>query len=380
MRLTERGISNLNKLYSKRGHPATNLNSILQYIRHRKNEGWSDNTLANDLKALIEFSRMINKTFEKVSPDDLYGFFDGLGSRVSFSSVKLYKAKLRIFFRFIKRNDLADICISKNQKSKEKLPDDLLTQEDVEKLITAASNLRDKAFIAFLYESGARKGEILDIQIKHISFDGHGAVATLPKGKTGARRIRIIFAAGYLRNWLDNHPDSKNRDAVVWASTKCPDKAMSYRTLWGNLRRLAKRVGIQKRVNPHSFRHARATHLANDLTEQQLKIYLGWTAGSTMAATYVHLSGRDVDEAILKANGIEIPEKEKANNRLKTVKCPRCKEIQDCKAMFCFKCGLPLTADATNTELTAENELMKLIENNGLFDELVRRIKANIGQ
>lgn len=66
----------------------------------------------------------------------------------------------------------------------------MLTPEDIEKLIDVAGNLRDKAFIAFLYESGARRGEVFSIQIKHIQFDEMGAVVTLPKGKTGARRIR----------------------------------------------------------------------------------------------------------------------------------------------------------------------------------------------
>lgn len=352
MKLTDRGITNLKELYSKCDRPTTNLSFILSYIRHRKNEGWADNTLANDLKALIELSRATNKVFEEVSQDDLYSFFDDLNSRISFSSVKLYKAKLRIFFRFIKRNDLADICISKKQKSKEKLPEDLLTQKDIEKLINTALNLRDKAFIALLYESGARKGEIMDIQVKHVQFDEQGAVVTLPKGKTGARRIRIVFATGYLRNWIDNHPDKKNRDDFIWASTKYEGKVMGYRTAWGNLQRLARKAGIQKRVNPHSFRHARATHLAKDLTEQQLKIYLGWTAGSSMAATYVHLSGKDVDNAILKLNGIEVQEKG-SDNALKTIKCPRCKEMQNENARYCFKCGLPLSAHAT-VEIPAE--------------------------
>ena len=60
---------------------------------------------------------------------------------------------------------------------------------------------------------------------------------------------------------------------------------------------VAKRCGIKKRVNPHSFEHARASNLANVLTEAQMKEYLGWVGDSKMAATYVHLSGRNVDNA-----------------------------------------------------------------------------------
>ena len=65
------------------------------------------------------------------------------------------------------------------------------------------------------------------------------------------------------------------------------------------------RAGIAKRVNPHSFRHARASNLANFLTEAQMKEYLGWVGDSRMASTYVHLSGRNIDNALFKLNGIK---------------------------------------------------------------------------
>lgn len=372
-------LERLKGVYSENHLPATNLNAILNYIRFRKNEGWAEDTVVNDLKTLIEFSRMTTKPFEEVNQEDLYEFFDYLNGHCKYSTARLHKVKLRLFFRYISRDDLVNVCIAKQRKSSSKLPEDLLTTEDIEKLIDTASSLRDKAFIALLYESGARKGEILDIQIKHIQFDENGCVVTLPKGKTGARRIRIIFSTGYLRNWLDNHPDKQNRDAPVWASTKYPNKAMSYYTAWGNIKRIAKKAGIQKPVHLHFFRHVRASHLAKTLTEAQLKVYLGWSAGSNMAATYVHLSGKDVDEAIFRANGKEIPGKDKKlDNILKTISCPRCKQMQDSKAQFCFKCGLPLTTEATNTEKTAETDLLKLIESSGLMAELVKKLQSQL--
>ena len=35
-----------------------------------------------------------------------------------------------------------------------------------------------------------------------------------------------------------------------------------------------------------------------------MNTYFGWIQGSAMSSVYVHLSGRDVDYAILKANGV----------------------------------------------------------------------------
>ncbi|MGI0090539.1 MAG: hypothetical protein ACREBS_02410 [Nitrososphaerales archaeon] len=72
------------------------------------------------------------------------------------------------------------------------------------------------------------------------------------------------------------------------------------------LREAAKRYHIKKRENPHSFRHARASTLANVLTEAQMNEHLGWIPNSRMPAVYVHLSGRNVNNALFKLNGIKI--------------------------------------------------------------------------
>lgn len=337
--LIDQKLARLKELYED-GKPKSDVDLIISYVRYRKTEGLSSETIANDLKALIELSKVINQPMKELTENDVYNFFDFLNSR-SKGTATLYKTKIKGFFNFIGREDLAKLCKVKKSNSERKLPEDLLTPADIELLINSAQNLRDRAYIAVLYESGARKGELQEIQIKHVNFDDNGAVITLPKGKTGARRIRIVYATGYLRNWLDNHPLKNNREAWVWASSRDESKIVEYVTIWGTLKRIAKRAGIEKRVNPHSFRHARATHLAKDLTEQQLKVYLGWTAGSNMASIYVHLSGKDLDKAILKLHGLATEETEE-DNALKTLKCPRCKELQDKKALFCFKCGFSL--------------------------------------
>lgn len=126
------------------------------------------------------------------------------------------------------------------------------------------------------------------------------------------------------------------------------------------LKSVAKRAGIKKNIHPHLLRHSRATYLAKHLTEQQMKSELGWTAGSSMAAIYVHLSGKDRDEAILKMNGIEVQETV-SDSALKTIKCPRCREIQDKKAQFCFKCGLPLTKESDKTIEHDKNAISELV-------------------
>lgn len=107
----------------------------------------------------------------------------------------------------------------------------------------------------------------------------------------------------------------------------------------------AQRAGIKKKVNPHSFRHARATYLAGRFTEQQLKAFFGWTRSSDATTVYVHLSGKDVDDALLKAYGIKTEESSCDITTLKPVNCKRCKTQNESANSFCKLCGFPLNED-----------------------------------
>ena len=81
------------------------------------------------------------------------------------------------------------------------------------------------------------------------------------------------------------------------------------------MRKIAKRTGIEKNVNPHNFRHSRATDLANWMTEAQMDKFFGWILGRKMASVYIHLSGRDIDKVVLRIYG---KIKENAHEQLKT--------------------------------------------------------------
>ena len=60
-----------------------------------------------------------------------------------------------------------------------------------------------------------------------------------------------------------------------------------------------------------------------------------------MAATYVHLAGRDVDNALLKAYGIEVKE-----NNSEKIPCPRCSQENFSNTSYCSRCGMPLNMNA----------------------------------
>ncbi|KCZ71398.1 site-specific recombinase XerD [Candidatus Methanoperedens nitroreducens] len=102
-----------------------------------------------------------------------------------------------------------------SRKDSRKLPEDMLSEEEIEKMISACEHPRDRALVACLYESGGRISEIGNLKIKHIKFDQYGAVLMVG-GKTGMCRVRIIFSSPYLATWLENHPFRMEPEAFVW--------------------------------------------------------------------------------------------------------------------------------------------------------------------
>lgn len=236
-----------------------------------------------------------------------------------------------------------------------KLPEEILTKKDISAMINHASKPRNRAIVACLYESGCRIGEFLPLKIKNVEFDEKGAIL-LVDGKTGSRRVRIVSSVPYLKKWIDRHPERDDPEAFIWFS-KMRGQRLSYNRVRSLLIKLKERAGLDKKVNPQNLRKTRATHLANHLTEAQMKEYFGWTRGSDMASVYVHLSGRDVDKALLEMHGIEEPEEDEENEELKPKDCPQCGETNPATNQFCSTCGTILDEEKADELIQKERKM-----------------------
>ncbi|AKB45019.1 tyrosine-type recombinase/integrase [Methanosarcina vacuolata] len=348
----------------------SNQKILKDYLRKCKADGLKEATIKTAEVTLTPFIDWCDdKDLQAFTPDDIYDYLDFIDNykrTTKAGKVIKYSPNTKQRIRIVLKKFLSYVnpdlgAVIKLRKLKDgKIPEDILTQDEIEKLIEASRSTRDRAIVATFYESGARRGELLEVRLKHVTFDEKGAVLNIQKGKTGSRRIRLVLASPYLRQWIETHPLKNDPDAYLFCSNKSPYNVITYVGLAKQLHEIAKRAGIQKqRVHPHAFRHARATHLAELLPEQLLKEYLGWTKSSTMASVYVHLSGRDMDNAILKLHGIETDD---APKKLTVSKCPRCREINPENAVFCLRCGLPLTQEAAMTVETTKTEYMQVAE------------------
>ncbi|MBU7037636.1 MAG: tyrosine-type recombinase/integrase [Theionarchaea archaeon] len=316
---------------------------ILKFLEKLFSEGISRPRVVKYADHLKKMSERMGKSFLEVDEEDITRFLSNLEkSDFSEHTKKDYRVVLRRFFRYLGRDELVkDVSIAL-RKRRTKLPGEILTKSEIENLIEAADHPRNKAMIGLLYEGGLRIGELASLKMKSVEFDDNGAAIRV-RGKTGERRVRIVSFASTLSNWMEMHPRRADPEAPLWInlSTNYKKEGIRYEGIAQNVKRIAKKAGIKKKINLHLFRHSRATHLAKELTEAEMNVYFGWVQGSDMPGTYVHLSGRDVDDKILQIHGLK-PRNKEGKEKLKPQVCPRCKYINSPLSSYCGRCGTVL--------------------------------------
>jgi site-specific recombinase XerD len=334
-------------------------------------EGLSKARITKYVLTLRKIAERMKQDYDKAVSDDIEGFVNWL-ERSDYSpwTKHDYKVTLKRFYKWLKGRvdeypDEVKWIKTTLKKRDVLLPDQLLTEAELQKLVDTADNPRNKAFIITTYESGARIGEIGSMQIKDVTFEERYTTLML-RGKTGARRVIVVAATPYLNMWIQNHPRKNDLEAPLWVNMGTVNryKSMSYPGLAKILKVTAKRARLKKKVTPHKLRHSRATFLATKLTEAQMNQIFGWKQGSEMPSIYVHLSGRDVDEAILGVYGLK---KKKAEPpKLMPRICPRCELSNAYDAKFCSRCGLALDIQ-TATQI---DEARK--KTDGIMDTLMK--------
>jgi len=373
------------KSLERSGLPERNRKLILGFIEDRLSDGLSKARVIKYINYLIKLSRWLGKDFDSANRDDIKSVVMEIeqSTYVDFSKSEL-RMVLRKLYKWLRQSEdyppeVRWIRPRMKKVSKIKMPEELLTEDEVRAMVRASQKERDRAFVAVLYESGCRIGELLPLKIKHISFDDYGAQIVVD-GKTGPRRVRLISSVPYLHEWLNKHPQPENPDAFVWV--KSSGDLLTYSRASYIPSSLGRKAGIKKRIFPHLFRHSRATYLANHLTEAQMKELFGWVQDSDMASVYVHLSGRDVDDALLRVYGIHNHENRK-ESALKPRICERCKAENPYSNTFCSRCGYALD-EPTRLEIMkkemnrkrADNILDELIKDSRFRDLFIRKLQG----
>jgi integrase/recombinase XerD len=343
----------LARLMSNKRISDTNRKFILNFVEECRANNLSLARRVKYLYTLPILAERLGKDFDSVTVDGLKKLVGQINDDKGYAdwTKNDFRVALKRFYQWLRKlppgqSPPETAWIRVRSVKKKILPEELLTEDDVSAMLNACEISRDRAFVMTLYELGGRIGELLSLRRKSVMFDEFGAVLLL-SGKTGDRRARAVTSTAYLSQWLNDHPH-QDTESPLWVSLsdRSRGQALDYASSRMLLRRLAHRAGVHKRVNPQAFRHSRASFLANALTERQMEQYLGWVPGSRMPEIYVHLSGRDVDSAVLAMNGIEVAKPRGLEVKLRPKACARCEQKNDPMSKFCSHCGMPLDLKA----------------------------------
>jgi len=313
--------------------------------------------------------------------------------RYSPYSISNFIAQFKVFFKWLNNGKTTDAIEWIKGRRKHETPEwanDILSKEEIKRMIEAGKNSQDRAIIAVLYESGARSGEARAMCVGDLKIDSIGGVIRLRQSKTIRRPLRLIFSLGYLKDWLNDHPLKNDANAPLWVSySNRMSKYVRMSDVWFSkkVKNIAKFAGIKKRVYPHLFRHSICTHLSSKLNENLLRKMFGWSSDSSTASIYTHLTHEDLDNKLAEVYGVQRTEQKEKDTILQPKHCGNCKDSQNNPTLneptskFCKKCGavLDLKSALEQEEIKkqkkkADNEMiMQLIKNQ---EEMVKKIEA----
>lgn len=333
-----------------------------KFIRNLKARNVSNRTVENvshPLKCAREFMK---KPLENAEWDDLLGYIEHMQSLgYKPNTIAIHKAKLKQFYLFCfdetDKPEYRKIAkrLSDRTEKKNLSPVDILTPEEVKRILNVAAHEQERCIVASLFESGMRVGELLNLRIKDVQVDEAKQevvfhIPDLPGSKTGARTVPCLEIYGYVQDWLKCHPNPSPTERFFEIETR-----------WGiaqMLDRLFKRAGLNNKPdNPHILRHSAITHAVGiGMQETAIKERFWGNIGSAMLTTYVHLNQQMQSEAYRNAKGM--------NGNGTTVINPLAVRCVDCGRLIqsgslCKQCA---DAKKIKEELQQEKEKREKLE------------------
>jgi len=288
-----------NFAYSKKNREITH-----RFISFCMAEGLSRSRLTRIIYYLDRMNEQLGCDFDRLDRESAEVLFARIGQMEWSTWTKsTYKALIKKFYRWLDEEKYMKYLRFRIPRPASVItPQDLFTRDDIEGILEV-SDMDMRLLISLLYETGARIGEAMNLRAGDITFDDFGALVRLD-GKTGVRIVRVVEISAFLSDFLRGIA----KDSRLFIK--------SYQAYSKRLKRTCRTCGIyKKKISFHIFRHTRASYLAQFLTEPQLKKYMGWANDSKMLSVYVHLSQRDVNEAIVRIHSGNAYNVVKLNNK-----------------------------------------------------------------
>ncbi len=287
------------------------LRQFLEHLRYERNV--STHTLRNYSSDLYQFHEHIappqsNGTRIQIPVKDVdhltirewMANLHGLNKKKTSIARKL--ASLRTFFQFLVREGVLDNNPAKlvaTPRIERKLPNHL-SMEDAVRFIESPDletdlGKRDRAILEFLYATGMRVGELVNLNLKDIDFREKLVRVT---GKRKKQRIlpfgepalqSLMFYLNEARaDFLNSCPPAERDEAAVFLNYQ--GTRITTRSVGRMVDKYIKQTADIHDISPHSLRHSFATHLLDSGADlRDIQELLGHARLST-TQIYTHVS------------------------------------------------------------------------------------------
>lgn len=253
----------MNKIYSK---------NIEEFKNSLNIEGYSKNTIDIYCLYLDLFEKYINKDITNIESKDIINYLSYIKNekKISSTTITLILSIFNHYYKiYLKKNIELDLKLPKKSK---KLPT-ILTNDEIKLLIKNTKSKRNKLIIEFIFSTGIRISEFVNMKINDLNFQE--ATGKVISGKGNKDRIIILS-----KKWIDKYKKYLNKREKEIESNYlfCTSKGknLSVDTVQKFLKNSAKLAKITKKVSPHTLRHSFATSLLeHDVNIRYIQQLLG---------------------------------------------------------------------------------------------------------
>lgn len=228
---------------------------------HLHISGKSISTRKSYANGLHKFLIHSNKLPEECTKEEIINYFITFKNNrgLQLASLKIYIYSIKYYLKNIaERIDLFDkipIPVTKQYKL------NVLNIHEISLLFDSCKNCRERLIIHLLYETGIRVSELVKLNIN--DFDFHNKTLIVRDSKNRKTRT-LYFGDKLVKSLKEYHQSNKSLFSdSLFTRQFHPFIPLSKKGVSWVLKALAKRSGVHKRVNAHSFRHAFAVHYLN---------------------------------------------------------------------------------------------------------------------
>ena len=245
---------------------------------------YSPNTRKTYLWILKIFLSEIWKSISHLTRYDIEAYFwIQIKNGMSQSAHKQLTGTLKLFFyRFLERKD-----IQWNEfypeKGERKLPN-ILSKEEVKKLLNATRNLKHKTILTLIYAWWLRLSECVQLMISDIDSKRMTLKIQQAKGKKDRYIPLSPKLLELLREYYHEYTPSKY--VFEWQS----GWTYSERSIQQIMKQSLEKSNIKKQASVHTLRHSYATHLLEDGVDIRIIQEFLWHSHIRTTQIYTHIS------------------------------------------------------------------------------------------